>query len=147
MNYWEKIRWRSKRWRYYPIWRNIPSQYQYQWIVAITIQYESLRLILASITCPRRFEGILRDWPPHSLPGRRSCPAGGPTPPRTSFLCLQPIPGCPAGAPRWSLWTFRLRGELWPGLAIKKPTQKNQKNPPKKTTKNVFLFFLVFFNF
>ncbi len=21
MNYWEKIRWRSKRWRYYPIWR------------------------------------------------------------------------------------------------------------------------------
>jgi hypothetical protein len=33
----------------------------------------------------------------------------------------------------------------WPGLALKKPTQKNPKNPPKKPTKNVF--FWVFLNF
>ncbi len=31
MNYWEKIRWRSKRWRYYPIWRYNRIQYGPGW--------------------------------------------------------------------------------------------------------------------
>jgi curved DNA-binding protein CbpA len=33
------------------------------------------------------------------------------------------------------------------GLAIKTSPKKNHKNPPKKPTKNVFLFFFFIFNF
>ncbi len=42
MNYWEKIRWRSKRWRYYPIWR-----YRHKWSFGQPPKHKSFPFVKA----------------------------------------------------------------------------------------------------